>query len=114
MSAQPALLIPSEPLSSAPEEQPLPRGAQILIEALIHEGVDSIFGYPGGAVLHIYDELWRARDRIPPYPLRHEQGAVHMGQRYARAPRPGGVSFFTPRPRANKTGTRLPQSHMGS
>ena len=41
----------------------MPTGAQMLVEALVHEGVEAIFGYPGGAVLHIYDELWRARDR---------------------------------------------------
>ena len=57
----------------------------MLIEALIFEGVDTIFGYPGGAVLHIYDELWRARDRITHYLVRHEQGAVHMAEGYARA-----------------------------
>ena len=58
----------------------------------MHEGVDSIFGYPGGAVLHIYDELWRARDRITHYLVRHEQGAVHMAEGYARVSgRPGVV-----------------------
>ena len=67
-----------------PREAHFPRGAEILIEALVHEGVDSIFGYPGGAVLHIYDELWRARDRITHYLVRHEQGAVHMAEGYAR------------------------------
>src|SRR5262245_48983734 len=55
-----------------------PTGAEVLIDALIYEGVDTIFGYPGGAVLHIYDELWRARDRITHHLVRHEQGAVHM------------------------------------
>ena len=65
--------------SSPPEtslDQRFPRGAEILIQALVHEGVDSIFGYPGGAVVHIYDELWRARDRITHFLVRHEQGAV--------------------------------------
>ena len=66
-------------------EQLLPRGAEILIEALVYEGVDTIFGYPGGAVLHIYDELWRARQRITHYLVRHEQGAVHMAEGYARS-----------------------------
>src|SRR5829696_4154443 len=47
--------------STAPAE--MPTAAEMLIQALVHEGVDTIFGYPGGAVLHIYDELWRARDR---------------------------------------------------
>src|SRR5205809_56714 len=100
MSAQPALLIPSEPLSSAPEEQPLPRGAQILIQALVHEGVDSIFGYPGGAVLHIYDELWRARDRITHYLVRdvRDLGAiVHEAFHLARTGRPGPVVIDIPK-----------------
>jgi len=64
--------------------EPQPTGAEILIEALLYEGVDTIFGYPGGAVLHIYDELWRARERISHYLVRHEQGAVHMAEGYAR------------------------------
>jgi acetolactate synthase-1/2/3 large subunit len=63
----------------------MPTGAEMLIQALVHEGVDTIFGYPGGAVLNIYDELWRARDRITHYLVRHEQGAVHMAEGYARA-----------------------------
>ena len=84
MSAQPQILIP--PAEPPPADAiPQSRGAEILIEALVHEGVDSIFGYPGGAVLHIYDELWRARDRITHYLVRHEQGAVHMAEGYARA-----------------------------
>ena len=55
MSAQPNILMPTTSLPPAHAEERLPRGAEILIEALVHEGVDSIFGYPGGAVLHIYD-----------------------------------------------------------
>src|SRR6266496_2418198 len=114
MSAQPALLIPSEPLSSAPEEQPLPRGAQILIQALVHEGVDSIFGYPGGAVLHIYDELWRARDRITHYLVRHEQGAVHMAEGYARASGRVGVALVTSGPGATNAVTGIANAYMDS
>ncbi|HAF24544.1 MAG TPA: acetolactate synthase 3 large subunit, partial [Blastocatellia bacterium] len=79
MSAQPQTLTPATQLPPADAIQE-PRGAEILIEALLHEGVDAIFGYPGGAVLHIYDELWRARDRVTHYLVRHEQGAVHMAE----------------------------------
>src|SRR2546429_6674323 len=114
MSAQPAVLIPSEPLSSAPEEQRLPRGAQILIQALVHEGVDSIFGYPGGAVLHIYDELWRARDRITHYLVRHEQGAVHMAEGYARASGRVGVALVTSGPGATNAVTGIANAYMDS
>ena len=54
-----------------------PRGAEILVRGLIKNGVNTIFGLPGGAVLHIYDEIWRFRDEITHYLVRHEQGAVH-------------------------------------
>src|ERR1041385_6518430 len=70
--------------------QPM-RGARILCEALVREGVDTVFGYPGGAVLHIYDELLRARDRINHILVRHEQGAVHMAEGYAKATGKVGV-----------------------
>lgn len=72
------------PAATSIAEDRFPRGAEILIEALVHEGVDSIFGYPGGAVLHIYDELWRARNRITHYLVRHGQGAVHMAEGYCQ------------------------------
>ena len=114
MSAQPALLIPSEPISSAPAERRLPRGAEILIQALVHEGVDSIFGYPGGAVLHIYDELWRARDRITHYLVRHEQGAVHMAEGYARASGRVGVVLVTSGPGATNAITGIANAYMDS
>src|SRR4026208_2600541 len=70
--------------ATAPVE--MPTGAEMLIQALVHEGVDTIFGYPGGAVLHIYDELWRARHRNTHYLVRHEKGAVHTAEGYDRAP----------------------------
>src|SRR5678816_4513456 len=84
-------LIQSAALNEKDFQESLPRGAEILIEALCFEGVDTIFGYPGGAVLHIYDELWRARERITHYLVRHEQGAVHMAEGYARATGRAGV-----------------------
>ncbi len=90
------------------------RGAEILIEALVHEGVDSIFGYPGGAVLHIYDELWRARDRITHYLVRHEQGAVHMAEGYARASGRVGVVLVTSGPGATNAITGIANAYMDS
>src|SRR5436190_17619048 len=99
------------PIASPP---PQPRGAEILIEALIHEGVDSIFGYPGGAVLHIYDELWRARDRITHYLVRHEQGAVHMAEGYARASGRVGVVLVTSGPGATNAVTGIANAYMDS
>jgi acetolactate synthase-1/2/3 large subunit len=96
------------------QEVRFPRGAEILIAGLIHEGVDSIFGYPGGAVLHIYDELWRARDRITHYLVRHEQGAVHMAEGYARASGRVGVALVTSGPGATNAVTGIANAYMDS
>src|SRR5437762_3894253 len=113
MSAQPQTLMPAaQPSLSNPI--PEPRGAEILIEALLHERVDSIFGYPGGAVLHIYDELWRARDRVTHYLVRHEQGAVHMAEGYARASGRVGVALVTSGPGATNAITGIANAYMDS
>ncbi len=102
-----------DPLQSVLTPQ-RPRGAEVLIQALVHEGVDSIFGYPGGAVLHIYDELWRARDRITHYLVRHEQGAVHMAEGYARASGRVGVALVTSGPGATNAMTGIANAYMDS
>jgi acetolactate synthase-1/2/3 large subunit len=95
-------------------DQPFPRGAEILIAGLLHEEVDAIFGYPGGAVLHIYDELWRVRDRITHYLVRHEQGAVHMAEGYARASGRVGVALVTSGPGATNAITGIANAYMDS
>jgi acetolactate synthase I/II/III large subunit len=92
----------------------LPTGAEMLVEALTFEGVDAIFGYPGGAVLHIYDELWRVRDRIKHYLVRHEQGAVHMAEGYARATGRVGVVLVTSGPGATNAVTGIANAYMDS
>jgi acetolactate synthase-1/2/3 large subunit len=92
----------------------LPTGAEVLIEALAFEGVDTIFGYPGGAVLHIYDELWRARERITHYLVRHEQGAVHMAEGYARSTGRVGVVLVTSGPGATNAVTGIANAYMDS
>ena len=97
---------------AAPAE--MPTGAEMLIQALVHEGVETIFGYPGGAVLHIYDELWRARDRITHYLVRHEQGAVHMAEGYARATGRVGVVLVTSGPGATNAVTGIANAYMDS
>jgi acetolactate synthase I/II/III large subunit len=114
MRAQTAIL--NRPTAPAPAcaEKPFSRGAEILIQALVHEGVDSIFGYPGGAVLHIYDELWRARDRITHYLVRHEQGAVHMAEGYARSSGRVGVALVTSGPGATNAITGIANAYMDS
>jgi acetolactate synthase I/II/III large subunit len=104
----------AEPEIHSNEHGPVVRGAEILIEALISEGVDSIFGYPGGAVLHIYDELWRARDRISHYLVRHEQGAVHMAEGYARASGTVGLALVTSGPGATNAITGIANAYMDS
>jgi len=98
--------------ATPPAEEP--RGAEMLIQALSHEGVDTIFGYPGGAVLHIYDELWRARERITHYLVRHEQGAVHMAEGYARATGRVGVVLVTSGPGATNAVTGIANAYMDS
>ncbi|HLE62269.1 MAG TPA: biosynthetic-type acetolactate synthase large subunit [Pyrinomonadaceae bacterium] len=104
-SAQPAL---------ERAELTLPKGAEVLITALIQEGVDTIFGYPGGAVLHIYDELWRARAHISHFLVRHEQGAVHMAEGYARSSGRVGVALVTSGPGATNAITGIANAYMDS
>jgi len=101
-------------LETSPPLAQHPTGAEILIEALCFEGVDAIFGYPGGAVLHIYDELWRARERISHYLVRHEQGAVHMAEGYARATGRVGVVLVTSGPGATNAVTGIANAYMDS
>lgn len=90
------------------------RGAEILIRGLIANGVDTIFGLPGGAVLHIYDELWRYRNDITHYLVRHEQGAVHAAEGYARATGKVGVALVTSGPGATNAVTGIATAYMDS
>src|SRR5882724_2878985 len=113
MSAEPTILKETPPSPTFVGDR-FPRGAEILIEALVYEGVDAIFGYPGGAVLHVYDELWRARDRITHYLVRHEQGAVHMAEGYARASGKVGVALVTSGPGATNAITGIANAYMDS
>jgi len=101
--------------SSGSEAMPeLMRGARILCEAMSLEGVDTIFGYPGGAVLHIYDELWRWRDRIKHVLCRHEQGAVHMAEGYAKTTGKPGVALVTSGPGVTNAVTGIANAFMDS
>jgi acetolactate synthase I/II/III large subunit len=108
------------PARTTPPVEPLPtpaaemRGARILIEALIREGVDTIFGYPGGAILHVYDELAHARDRLSHVLVRHEQGAVHAAEGYARSSGKVGVVMVTSGPGATNCVTGLTNALMDS
>jgi acetolactate synthase-1/2/3 large subunit len=100
--------------TDAGEPAPLMRGARILCEALIKEGVDTIFGYPGGAVLHIYDELCRMRDQLHHVLSRHEQGAIHMAEGYAKATGKVGVALVTSGPGATNAVTGIANAYMDS
>jgi len=89
-------------------------GARILIEASLREGVDTIFGYPGGAVLHIYDELTKNQHRLRHILARHEQGAVHMAEGYAKATGRVGVALVTSGPGATNAITGIANAFMDS
>ncbi len=88
-------------------------GAQIIMQFLEDEGVEFIFGYPGGAVLHIYDEIYR-RQKIKHILVRHEQGATHMADGYARATGKVGVVLVTSGPGATNAVTGIATAHMDS
>ena len=89
-------------------------GSKIIIESLINEGVDTIFGYPGGAVLNIYDELLNYKDKIKHVLVRHEQGAAHAADGYARASGKVGVVLVTSGPGATNTITGIATANMDS
>ncbi len=88
-------------------------GSQILMQFLKDEGVEFIFGYPGGAVLHIYDEI-HAQEDLQHILVRHEQGATHMADGYARATGKPGVVLVTSGPGATNAVTGIATAHMDS
>jgi acetolactate synthase-1/2/3 large subunit len=89
-------------------------GARILVEALIEEGVDTVFGIPGGYVLQIYDELYRCRDRIRHILVSHEQHAAHAADGYARSSGRVGVCMATSGPGATNLVTGIAAAYMDS
>ncbi|MEE0777285.1 MAG: thiamine pyrophosphate-binding protein, partial [Bacillota bacterium] len=89
-------------------------GAEILTEVLIEQGVDTIFGYPGGAVLNIYDTLYKYQDRITHILTAHEQGASHAADGYARATGKTGVVLATSGPGATNLVTGIATAYMDS
>ncbi len=89
-------------------------GSQILIECLKEQGVDTVFGYPGGAILNVYDELYKQSDRITHILTSHEQGASHAADGYARATGKVGVCFATSGPGATNLVTGIATAYMDS
>ncbi len=89
-------------------------GAEIFVECLEAEGVDTLFGYPGGAVLFLYDALYQATDRINHILVRHEQGAVHAAEGYAKATNKPGVVLVTSGPGATNAVTGIADAYMDS
>lgn len=89
-------------------------GADIVIECLLEQGVDTVFGYPGGTILNVYDSLYHYRDRINHVLTSHEQGASHAADGYARATGKVGVCMATSGPGATNLVTGIATAYMDS
>lgn len=89
-------------------------GAQIVVECLKEQGVDTVFGYPGGAILNVYDELYKHSDEIHHVLTSHEQGASHAADGYARSTGKVGVCFATSGPGATNLVTGIATAYMDS
>ena len=100
-------------MSETPAKPAAITGAEIFVRCLQEEGVDVVFGYPGGAVLHIYDALYR-QDNIAHILVRHEQGAVHAAEGYAKSSDKCGVALVTSGPGATNAVTGIADAYMDS
>ena len=89
-------------------------GAEALIRSLLEEGVDLLFGYPGGAIMPVYDELYKFSDKINHILTRHEQGATHAAQGYARSSGKVGVAIATSGPGATNLVTGIADAQIDS
>lgn len=89
-------------------------GSEIIIECLKEQGVDTVFGYPGGAILNLYDELYKHKDEIHHVLTSHEQGAAHAADGYARSTGKVGVCLATSGPGATNLVTGIATAHMDS
>ncbi|MBQ8837584.1 MAG: biosynthetic-type acetolactate synthase large subunit [Clostridia bacterium] len=89
-------------------------GAKILMECLVEQGVDTIFGYPGGTILNVYDELYAYGDKVKHVLTSHEQGAAHAADGYARSTGKVGVCFATSGPGATNLVTGIATANMDS
>jgi len=90
------------------------RGAEALMHCLVEENVDTIFGYPGGAIMPVYDALYDFKDKVNHVLVRHEQGAIHAAQGFARTSGKVGVCFATSGPGATNLITGLADAMIDS
>ncbi|MCR5276562.1 MAG: biosynthetic-type acetolactate synthase large subunit [Bacteroidales bacterium] len=89
-------------------------GAEILLKSLVDEGVDTVFGYPGGSIINVYDELYKYGGKLNHILVRHEQGAIHAAQGYARATGKPGVVIVTSGPGATNVITGVADAMVDS
>lgn len=89
-------------------------GSQIVMEVLLEQGVDTVFGYPGGTALNVYDSLYDYQDKIHHVLTAHEQGAAHAADGYARSTGKTGVVFSTSGPGATNLVTGIATAYMDS
>ena len=89
-------------------------GAESVIRCLLAEGVDIIYGYPGGAIMPVYDELYKFQDKLNHILTRHEQGAIHSAQGYARTSGKVGVAIATSGPGATNLVTGIADAQIDS
>ena len=90
------------------------RGADIIVECMLEQGVDTVFGYPGGSILNVYDSLYKYSDKIRHILTAHEQGATHAADGYARSTGKTGVVFATSGPGATNLVTGIATAYMDS
>ncbi|SFH06825.1 biosynthetic-type acetolactate synthase large subunit [Pontibacter chinhatensis] len=100
--------------ASSPKQTQTISGAEAVILALLEEKVDTIFGYPGGAIMPVYDALYDYTDKLNHVLVRHEQGGIHAGQGYARSSGKVGVVFATSGPGATNLVTGLADAQIDS
>ena len=89
-------------------------GAEALLQCLLEEGVDTIFGYPGGAIMPVYDKLLDYEDKLNHYLTRHEQGAAHAAQAYSMVTGKPGICFATSGPGATNLVTGIANAFLDS
>jgi acetolactate synthase I/II/III large subunit len=109
-----ALLTKSEPKADCDKQAKKISGSEILLKSLVEEGVKTIFGYPGGAIMPVYDALYHYADTLNHILVRHEQGAIHAAQGFARVTGQPGVVFATSGPGATNLVTGLADALIDS